>query len=58
MLLKTKNDKSKDYCKADLKQRLFFFYNIISAGHISLLQVYRCIENCFPYGFCWQVMAT
>ena len=38
----TKKEKSKDYCKADLKQRVLFFYNNISAGHTSLLQVYRC----------------
>ena len=28
MLLKTKNEKSKDYCKADLKQRVLFFITI------------------------------
>ena len=37
-----KNEKSQDYCKADLKQRVLFFYNNISAGHTSLLQVYKC----------------
>ena len=37
-----KNQKTKDYCKADLKQRVLFFLNNISAGHTSLLQVYRC----------------
>ena len=37
-----KNEMSKDYCKADLKQRVLFFYNNISAGHTSLLQVCRC----------------
>ena len=36
------NEKSKDYCKADLKQTCIVFYNNISAGHTSLLQVYRC----------------
>ena len=25
----TKNEKSKDYCKADLKQRVLFFINIV-----------------------------
>ena len=43
-LLTTKNEKSKDYCKADLKQRVLFFYNNISAGHTSLLQVYRSLN--------------
>ena len=38
---KNKNEKSEDYSKADLKQRVLFFYNNISAGHTSLLQVYR-----------------
>ena len=38
----TKNKKSKDYCKADSKQRVLFFHNNISVGRASLLQVYRC----------------
>ena len=33
---------SKDYCKADSEQRVLFLHNNISAGHTSLLQVYRC----------------
>ena len=37
-----KNEKSKDYCKADSEQRVLFFHNNISAGRTSLLQVYRC----------------
>ena len=32
-----KNEKSKDYCKADSEQRVLFFHNNISAGHTSLL---------------------
>ena len=43
LLLRTKNGKSKDYCKADSEQRVLFFeHNNISAGHTSPLQVYRC----------------
>ena len=43
LLLRTKNGKSKDYCKADSEQRVLFFeHNNISAGHTSLFQVYRC----------------
>ena len=43
LLLRTKNGKSKDYCKADSEQRVLFFeHNNISAGHTGLLQVYRC----------------
>ena len=37
-----KNEKSKDYCKADPEQRVLFFHNNISAGHTSLLQ---CLEH-------------
>ena len=37
-----KNEKSKDYCKADSEQRVLFFHNNIRAGHTRLLQVYRC----------------
>ena len=33
---RTKNEKFKDYCKADLKQRVLFSYNKISAGHTSI----------------------
>ena len=32
----TKNEKSKDYCKADSEQGVLFFHNNISAGHTSL----------------------
>ena len=32
-LSSSKNEKSKDYCKADTEQRVLFFYNNISAGH-------------------------
>ena len=32
-----KNEKSEDYSKADLKQRVLFFHNNISAGHTSHL---------------------
>ena len=43
LLLRTKNGKSKDYCKADWEQRVLFFeHNNISPGHTSLFQVYRC----------------
>ena len=38
----TENERSKDYCKADSKQRVLFFHNNISTGRASLLQVYRC----------------
>ena len=33
----TKNEKSKDYRKADSEQHVLFFHNSISAGHTSLL---------------------
>ena len=42
---KNENEKSEDYSKADLKQRVLFFYNNVSAGHTSLLQVYRYFER-------------
>ena len=38
-LFRTKNEKSKDYCKADSEQLVLFFHKNISAGHTSLLQV-------------------
>ena len=41
-ILRTKNEESKDYCKADSEQRELFFHNNISAGHTSSRQVYRC----------------
>ena len=47
VLTQNKNEKSEDYSKADLKQRVLFFYNNISAGHTSLLQVYRCYKKHF-----------
>ena len=31
-LLTTKNEKSKDYCKADLKQRVLFFITVFRYG--------------------------
>ena len=37
-----KNEKSKDYCKANSEQRVLFFHNNVWAGHTSLLQVYKC----------------
>ena len=37
----TKNEKSKDFFNTDSEQRVLFFHNNISAGHTSLLQVYR-----------------
>ena len=37
-----KNEKSKDYCKADSEQLVLFFHNNVWAGHTSLLQVYKC----------------
>ena len=37
-----KNEKSKDYCKADSELRVLFFHNNISACHTNLIQVYRC----------------
>ena len=34
----TKNEKSKDYCKADSEQGVLLFHNNISAGHYSLFR--------------------
>ena len=58
------NEKFEDYSKADLKQPSIVFYNKISAGHTSLLQVYRC-NICKPeegwYGqpkYCYKKQYT
>ena len=37
-LLGTKNEKSKDYCKADLKQRVLFFITIF---RLAILAFFR-----------------
>ena len=37
----TKNEKSKDYCQSWFRTTCIAFHNNISAGHTSLLQVYR-----------------
>ena len=37
----TKNEKSKDYCQSWFRTTRIAFHNNISAGHTSLLQVYR-----------------
>ena len=45
-----KNEKSKDYCKANSEQRALLFHNNISAGHTSLLQAYTCYcDRCYFY---------
>ena len=45
MSKKTKNEKSKDYCKADLKQDIVFYNNIRLTDHTSLLQVYKNLKK-------------
>ena len=48
----TKNEKSKDYCKADLKQRVSFFIAIFRLAIPPFFRFTDVTSGIFVHGFC------